>query len=390
MPPQPQAPYGQQPGPYAPGPQQPGPYQPGPYQPGPYQPGPYAPPPQGAPPGAPYGAPGPYGAPPPGPYGYPAPRPPAPKSKPIGLYFVIGIVALFAVSFIYQRIRRASYMRDYEKQEAIRKEKEKKAKDHIEEVSAAATKKADAVKKSLEACKARETEAITSAFTAALKPGAPSLQSLRTPKAADKTRLVGAPAYSPPVEKDPATAKPTKITYGITSAWIDANGFSGCPEVAGIDADAVKTLVAAPPPAYDYYEAEKKLTEWEDSVDAALKKLPKPRDVEATEPPKVIAVVGEDCTQNAVDSFIGTSGYGIGEKNEVYAYSCKYSVAWIGVPDGALIAAVTTTSYASPKRYLPDNVTVSEITTLNDETAADAEEKGAKAIKATLASWGGQ
>jgi hypothetical protein len=302
---------------------------------------------------------------------------------------VIGIVALFAVSFIYQRIRRASYISDYEKREAIRKEKEKKAKEHIDELAAATTKKADAVKKSLELCKAREAELITSAFTAALKPGAPSLQSFRAPKAADKTRLTGAPAYSPPVEKDPATAKPTKYTFGITSAWIDADGLSACPEVAGIDADAAKTLAGTPPATYEY-EVEKRLAEWEDNLAAATKKLPKPRDVEASEPPKVIAVVAEDCTQNAVDSFIGTSGYGIGQKNEVYAYSCKYSVAWIAVPDGALLAAVTTTSYASPKRYLPDNVTVTEITTLNEETAADAEEKGATAIKKTLTSWGGQ
>ena len=372
-----------QPAPYAPTAYgQPAPYQPGPYQPGPYQPGPYqpGPPPQG----------GPYGAPPPQPpYGYPLPRPPAPPSKPIALYVIGGLVGLFLAFYVYRRIQVAGYVREYEKREAIRKEEEAKRKDHAADVTAAATKKADAVRKALDACKARESQAIETALGAALKPGTPALVSLRAPKTADKPRLNGAIAYSMPTDKDPTTAKPTKIDYGISSPWIAATGGSRCPDLAGIDADALKTTAAAPPSTYAS-DVDKEYDDWEARVQAATKKLAKPKDLDAIEPPKAIAIVNEDCTQSAVDSFIGTSGLGVGQKNEVYAYSCKYSVSWIAVPDGALLAAVVTSAYASPKRYLPDNVTVDEISTLNDETSQDAEEKGAKAIKATLASWGGQ
>ena len=298
---------------------------------------------------------------------------------------ILGLVGLFAAFVIYRRVRIGIYMREYEARAKIEKEKKDKIDLHVREVEKTATTRAAEAKEALDGCVAREGEAVQAAIAIAMKAGVAKMGN-RPPKAADKERLAGAYPYGFPTDESPG-GLPYKASVGLATPWLGTQ-ITNCRIDGYAYLTSLDSLVKAPPDSYgDDYD--KRASDWEKQIDVYLAKLPKNKELKSAPPPASVLLVREDCTETVVDSFVETSGISVGSSMKVFSYACKAFVAWVGVPDGAVLGTLGATGYAAPKKYLPDNVTTTEITNLNSETYDDAVDKAHAAMQKTLVSWGG-
>jgi hypothetical protein len=307
------------------------------------------------------------------------PARPTPKSNN-GAIVAVALFGIF-ILFVGVRILRArSAASDYQKAADAREAEEKAAAKQIDDIAENGKKKTKGLADAIDTCVKRESSTVTDAIKVAQSKGLANTP-YKQPKKDDKDRLVSAGAWTFPTKDDP-NPTPTKATV-VTSSWVSAAG-TKCPVDKKQAITDYEALLTQKPSTYSS-TLKKDIDAWQGKIDDAAKLLPKMKEIDSTEPPNVVAVVKDDCTGNAVDFF--TDNYG--GKLEVFAYSCRTYIAWVSVPDGAILGGLAGSGYASPSRRLDDYVNTSEISSLNSETEAAADKKAADAMQKTLTAWGG-